>query len=451
MGARAEKSRRMTADAVKMKGLTLSKTLDADLDGDGKRETVGVCTGPKGVQLALIGEDADGAVVTFVSPPVGGQDLAKAEVKSLVPPKGSQQIIVEVYDQTPDEKVKRVRVYSGSSKELHDVFTSKIERAKNADERPEWENDKDLVSYGDARPGWYFEDLENDGITEIAVRTNKPQILKIAKDGGGEVHLLTGVYETIYRWNVDKATYEATQSRLNDFLPAYQIKDVAASSAWVDPKVLKDLKAQALSDALQNATTKSNDDASTAAAKDAKDPKKGDTKAASTKKDAKKDGKKNDAPVVDEPQIDLSPFIKPAADGHLETAWIADNNGGKTDGKGEWVDVMLEEQQAIHMVRLVLGCVDTKQSFQGHNVPVSFSLQLDNGGTYEVNRRKAGHFDGQVQAFTDLQLHKDRPWVKTTLVFFDGKTEAKKVRVILGDSAHQGRGNQTCISEVSVH
>ena len=76
----------------------LLKTLDADLDGDGKKEVVAVTSGDKGVQLALVGENAEGAVVTQVAPPALGKELAKAEVKALVPPKGSQQIILEVYD-----------------------------------------------------------------------------------------------------------------------------------------------------------------------------------------------------------------------------------------------------------------------------------------------------------------------------------------------------------------
>src|ERR1041384_7096474 len=96
----ADKARRMTADAVKLKGLELKKTLDADLDGDGRKELIGICTGPKGVQAVLIGEDAEGAVVTQVAPPALGKELMDKTtvVKSLIPPKGSQQVVLEVYD-----------------------------------------------------------------------------------------------------------------------------------------------------------------------------------------------------------------------------------------------------------------------------------------------------------------------------------------------------------------
>lgn len=426
--ALAQKARRMTADAVKLKGLTLTKTLEADLDGDGRKEIIGVANGPKGVQLVLVGEEADGAVVTFVAPPAVGKEMAKVEVKSLVPPKGSQQVILEVYDETPDEKVKRVRVYGAGLKE---IFSSKIERSRDSEDRPEWETDKSIISYGDPRAGWYFEDLQDDGITEVIVRRNVgAQILRVPKDGGDPVKLLTGVRERAWAWDSDKGKYTEGPERLNDFLPAYTIASVDASSAWVEPRQLKELKAAALSDALMQATAK--EDGATEAAV-AKDPK---------KKAAKE--------LSDDVKIDLSPFIKVGADGSLATAWI--ENDAKGEGKGEWLEVTLEEEQDIHMVRLVLGCVDTKGSYKSHNVPEAFTVQLDSGGQHEVNRRSRGDFKGTVVAFTDdLVKLQDRPWAKTTLVFFDGKTEAKKVRITLEKATKQGKGNLTCISEMSVH
>lgn len=422
LSAAAQKSRRMTADAVKLKGLTLVKTLDADLDGDGRKEVVVIATGPKGIQAALIGENTDGAVVTFVAPPAVGKELAKVEVKKLVPP--AESIILEVYDETPDEKVKRVRVYGAGLKE---IFSSKIERPRNTDERPEWETDKSIVSYGDPRGGWYFEDVQEDGISEVLVRRNVgAQIIRINKDGGDPVKLLTGVRERAWTWDSEKGKYTEGPERLNDFLPAYTIASVEASSAWVEPKELKELKGKALSEALEQAT-----------AKDGTDP-------ASVK------GKGKEIELTDEVKIDLSPYMKLGADQNLATAWI--EGDAKGDGKGEWIEVTLDEEEDIHMVRLVLGCVDSKQSYKAHNVPEAFTVQLDSGAQHSVNRRDRGKFEGSVVAFTDdLVKLQDRPWAKTTLVFFDGKTDAKKVRITLDRTVKQGKGNNTCISEVSVH
>lgn len=420
--AGAQKSRRMTADAVKLKGLTLTKTLDADLDGDGRKEVVVIATGPKGIQVALIGENPEGAVVTLVAPPAVGKELAKVEVKKLVPP--AEAIILEVYDETPDEKVKRVRVYGAGLKE---IFSSKLERPRNSDERPEWETDKSIVQYGDPRGGWYFEDVQEDGIFEVLVRRNiGAQIIRINKDGGDPVKLLTGVRERAWTWDSEKGKYTEGPERLNDFLPAYTITGVEASSAWVDPKELKELKGKALSDALEQAT-----------AKDGTDP-------------ASDKGKGKAKELTDDVKIDLAPYMKLGADQNLATAWIEGDS--KTDGKGEWIEVTLEEESDIHMVRVVLGCVDTKLSFKGHNVPEQFTVQLDAGAQHTVNRRDKGNFEGSVVAFTDdLVKLADRPWARTTLVFFDGKTDAKKVRITLDKSIKQGKGNNTCISEVSVH
>ena len=68
----ADKPRVMTADALKKKGLKMEKTLDLDLDGDGKKELVVVGSGDKGLQLVLVGENEQGAVVqTFTVIPSG--------------------------------------------------------------------------------------------------------------------------------------------------------------------------------------------------------------------------------------------------------------------------------------------------------------------------------------------------------------------------------------------
>jgi hypothetical protein len=104
------------------------------------------------------------------------------------------------------------------------------------------------------------------------------------------------------------------------------------------------------------------------------------------------------------------------------------------------------------MVRVVSGCVDTKESFRDHNVPESFTLSLDGGSEAVIDRRQPAKFDSAAVAFADdLVKLKDRPWAKTTLVFFDGKAEAKKVKLTLDRAVKQGKGNHTCISEVSIH
>ncbi len=413
------KSRRTTDEALKQKKLTRQKLIEPDLDGDGRKEVVAVCTGDSGVVLALIGEDAAGAVVTQVTPPVGGKEVAKLETKELIPPKGSTQLVVEVYDDTPDEKVKRVRVYgpdgSGATVKLKEIFSSKIERSKSKDDRAEWERDDSIVRYEEPRPGWYFEDVEDDGIVEVLVR-RQPQIISVAKKGGEPVRIVTGVRERRWSWDNDKAKYTEGADQLHDFLPAYEIAKVEASSVWIDPKDAKERKARALSDALMQATNAG----------------------------------KNADELKDEVTFDTSDLVKLGADGNLATAWI--EGDAKGDGKGEWLEVTLAEESTIHMVRLVSGCAESKQTMKAHNVPESFSIKLDAGGDAHVNRREAGKFDAPVVAFTDdLVKLADRPWIRTTLVFFDGKSDATKVRVTLDKAIKQGKGNHTCISEISVH
>jgi hypothetical protein len=460
-GAQEKKSRRMTADAVKLKGLELKKILDVDVDGlpDGRKELVGAALGPKGLQLVIIGENAEGAVVTEVLPPAGGKEIAKLEALQIAPPKDSFEVVFEVYDETPDEKVKRVRVYGHKDGRLKEIFTSVLHRSKNAAERDEWERDKSIVAYGDARGGWYFSDLEDDGVGEVLVR-RKPQILRIANDAGEEVKLMTGVREQVWRWDEANFAFKDTGERLNDFLPSLEITKVTASSAWIEPAVLKELKANALNDALNKS-----DSTAAAVPKDGKEGAMGgdlelgleDLDAPSTTKPKPKGGGKKAAkskepepPPEPEIEIDRSKFMAFGADKNLATAWIEDDE--KTDGKGQWIEVELEEETPVRMVRVVAGCVDTNQSFRSHNIPESFLVQLDGGSEARIDRRDPGKFDNPAIAFSDaLFKSKERPWMKTTLVFYEGKAAAKKVRVTLDKAIKNGRANQTCISEVSVH
>lgn len=413
------KSRRTTDEALKQKKLTRQKLVEPDLDGDGKREVVAVCSGDQGIVLALIGEDEGGAVVTQVSAPAGGKEIAKVEAKELIPPKGSSQVVLEIYDDTPDEKIKRVRVYgpdgAGPAVRLKEIFSSKIERSKSKDDRADWERDDSIIRYEEPRPGWYFEDVEDDGIVEVLVR-RQPQIITIARHAGDPVKIVTGVRERRWSWDVDKAKYTEGADALHDFLPAVEIAKVEASSVWIDPREEKERKARALSDALMQATN-----------------------AGKSEKDLK-----------DDVTFDTSDLVKLGADGNLATAWI--EGDAKGDGKGEWIELTLAEESTVHMVRLVSGCVDSKQSMKAHNVPESFAIKLDAGGDAHVDRRAAGKFESPVVAFTDdLVKLADRPWARTTLVFFDGKADTSKVRVTLGKAIKQGKGNQTCISEISVH
>ena len=453
--AQAKSARRTTAEALKQKGLEMVKHADIDIDGDGRKELFCVGKDKEGLRLVLVGEEPAGAVVTQVLPYAKGKDIASFAGKALIPPASSQQVVLEVYDDNPDEKVKRVRIYGMKDGVVKELFTNVIRRSKNAADRPAWETDTSIVQYGDARGGWFFLDNEEDGITEIYVR-KKPQIIEIdGKDG--KVKLLTGVREQVWRWDDGLFAYAERGEELNNFLPALEIAKVTASSAWIPPDELKELKQQALSDALMKKAGSEGaaggefdfglEDLEQPAPKKKPTPKP-TPKPKSPKTQKPKAEKPAPEPEV-EIEIDRTPYMRHAADKNLATAWVEDAAG---NGKGEWLELELEEEAPIHMVRVVAGCVDTKQSFGSHNVPESFKVQLDAGSEALVNRRETTTFERPVIAFSD-QIVKlsNRPWAQTTLIFFDGKREARRVKLTLDKAIKQGKGDHTCISEVSVH
>ncbi len=443
-------SRRTTAEAMKQKGLELVKYLDIDVDGDGRKELVCVGKDDKGLRLAIVGDDKDGAVVRQVLPPAKGKEIASFAGQSLTGG-AAQQVVFEVYDETPDEKEKRVRVYGSKDGVMKEIFSSVLRRSKRTDDRPAWERDDSIIKYGDARGGWFFADLEEDGVKEIVVR-KAPQVLSITgKDD--PVKLMTGVREQVWRFDVDSFVYQERGERLNNFLPPYDIVKVTASSAYIDPVELKELKANALHDALTKDEGKDGKEGAAGGEFDfgledlgVEQPKKKDPKKApvtTPKKPAVKAEKEKEPEI----EIDRTPYMRMAADRNLSTAWVEDKTGS---GKGEWVEVELEEESPINMVRVVVGCVDTKQSFKAFDVPESFQIRLDNGSDATVNRREPKVFDKPILAFTELKVT-DRPWAKQTVAFYDGKRSAKRVRVTLDKVIKQGKGDRACISEVSVH
>lgn len=406
--ARAASDKRTPNDAAKKEGLELLRSLAADFDGDGKSETLGVCEGQRGLRLCVFGENDAGAILKESLPWAGGTKLKDFEAKELNPKLPGQEIILELYDETPDEKVKRVRVYSGYPKP-REIFTSVIFRPKNESERAEWEQD-DVVKYGDARAGWYFWDEDGDGVSEIFVR-RRAQLIKVPRRDGA-ARLLTGVREAVYAWADDArggAYKEIEKDRFRDFLPALEIARTTGSAAWVPPKQLENLQSEALAKAVYAAT----------------------------------DGK----PVKSDIKIDFSPFFAHATDKDLATAWIENEKG---HGDGEWIEIELSEVAPIHMVRVVGGCAEDKRSFRQHNVPERFELRFDTGERALVDLKDPKRPDRPAVAILQIPV-KDRPFAKQALVFFDGKVRSKKVRLTLDAVKRQGRANRTCISEVSVH
>ena len=103
------------------------------------------------------------------------------------------------------------------------------------------------------------------------------------------------------------------------------------------------------------------------------------------------------------------------------------------------------------MVQLVLGCVSDKRTFRAHNVPKVFEIRFDNGERATIDTSKMKEPDRPAIAMMQVPLDKERRFAKRTFVFFSGDNVSKTVRVILGEAKRQGRGNHTCISEVSAH
>jgi hypothetical protein len=401
--ALAQRDQRITPnDVAKKKGYKLHGLQNADIDGDGKPESVAACDGKKGLRICVFGENAKGATWKAEGPWARGKIFKKLVAKDLVKDLPGKELIFELYDETPDEKVKRIRVYAGKPK-LAEIFQSVIYRSKSKSDRAAWEQ-PGVVKYGDARAGWYFADTNDDGNVEVIVR-RKPNLRPIPTNDD-DVKVLLGVKEAVFRYQKDSGKYveDGDGGRYKNFIPGYEIASVRASSTWVPKEVMDDLKAEAIAEQMAKETAK-------------------------------------------EVDVNLAPFTEKAIDKDLDTGWIEDKKG---NGKGEWIEVRLAERQKIHMVRIVAGCVESKRSFMNHNIPTRFELSFDGGEKSLVDMYKALDPDRPAVGIQMLPI-KDRKFAKQTLVFFNGKFEAKRIKLTIDGVKRLGRGNRTCISEISVH
>lgn len=403
-----EKKKTTLKEAAAKKKVQIVEKTNADVDGDGTAETVGACK-MSGGQLALciFGENEDGAVLTHLHSKAGGKKLRFIKTQDLLPEVAGSEILLEVYDETPDEKVKRIRVYAGYP-EPREIFTSVIFRSKNAAKRAAWEQ-PGVIAYGDARPGWYFFDTNEDGKQEIMVR-RRAKIATFKRRGEDPAKILVGVNEAVYEFTGDPSTgsyRERGENYFNDFLqPGHEVARVRASSTWIEPQTLRELQSEAMAAAVY------------AEGKD-------------TPKEVK---------------VDRAPFTEKIADKSYDTGWVED---GKGIGADEWVELELTAPKKIHMVRVVPGCLESKRTYRRFNVPTKVQIQLD-GKPYFVDLRRPDKPEAPVVAMAASKLP-GKPWAKQYFIFFEGDREAKNVKLVIEGAKRQGNGKNTCIAEFSAH
>lgn len=419
--ALAENQRRRTPnEAASRAGLSVLQSLRADFDGDGAEEVIAACEDDEGIRLCVFGEDEKGSILRTTLPPARGTKLHRIEAKDFHSGRPGTDIWLEVYDETPDEKVTRVRIYTGAPAPL-EIFESAIYRAKSEAERGPWEQ-PDVIRYGDAQPGWYFQDVDGDGILEIFVR-RRPQVIEVPRDGVGQTRLLTGVREAMFRWEsgAEGGRYlPSGKEHFRDFLPPYPLENATGSSAFVPPQQLNELKSEALARVVQSASGGPGDGGQTP----------------------------QSPPNEEVSKLDFSPFYRHAIDGDLNTAWI--ENDSKGPGLGEWLEVQLASPQPIRMVRVVGGCTRDSNTYRRHNRPERYELRLDDGAPITVDEGDPKREARGMEALMLVPVQ-NRKYAQQALIFFDGKTQAQRIRLSLVDSKRGGRANQTCISEISVH
>jgi hypothetical protein len=399
-------ARTTTADLAKQKGLNLEKTLHADIDGDGRDDTIGACNGRDGVQLCLFAVGEKGASWKALLPPAGGKRLGRVWVEDVVGSVAGTELLVEVYDETPDEKVKRVRIYAGSPAP-RELFTSVIYLPKDKGARAEWDQ-PDVTKYGDAKPGWFFRDRDGDGNQEIHVR-RRAKVIRVKREGKSDARLLVGVNEAVFTFvggPADGLYREQSGEHFEEFLTPLEVQGATASSTWLPKEQRAELESEAMAAAVYG------------------------------------EGQGNGKAVT----IDYAPYVAKVADRSLDTAWIADRKGGK----GEWVELTLAAPTTVRMLRIAPGCLEDQKTFSSHHVPDRFELRLGDGQRATLDLKTPAQVSGAVVAVQPVKVP-GKPWAEQYLVFLNDSTPTDRVRLTIERVRSQGRTNLACLAEVAVH
>lgn len=399
---------------AKQEGLQLKKALSTPQTAGEQKRWLAVFEKDGALTLRSFRKTGSVFKVDAERLPLRGNELKKMQLLDMVSTIPGPELILEVYGENPDEKIKRL-VILALEPTFRELFTKAIYRPKNAKERNAWENAKTLIKYGTPFPGWYFSDEEFEGATNMEVRMrDTPQILKVPLADREPAHLVTGIREHRYQYQGDAASgrFEKNEeSEFVEYLPRQTPSKIFASAAFAPPKVLKKLEAEKLAASLADAT----------------------------------DGKKVDS---DSDKIDFAPFIDGVSDNNLATHWIENDASGS--GYGEWVELFFKKPVPVKMIRIVPGCVDNKKSYRQHNVPGKIELRFSDSTRAFVNLDSPQRPRDPVVAMMHVPI-KDKPFAKQVLIFFAGDREVEKIRLTLNDVKKQGKKDRTCLTEFNVH
>lgn len=377
---------------------------------------VGACKKEAAMQLCIFDENNNSFSLKKPLVPLQGDRLHKLQIMELVSLLPGPEILLELYSENPDEKIKRLRVYT-LHPEPREIFLSVIYYPKDIAKRETWERAKHIVKYGNPKPGWSFEGVgenpEAKSNKEIVIR-KKPQVLQIPRENQDPIMLITGIRESIYAYQGDDKSgrFEASiQNRFVEFLPSKPPKEIRASGSFVPPKILRKMESEQLAAALVAATE-------------------GDEEHSELK------------------ELDFSPYTLVVSDNDTNSAWIENDADGP--GFGEWIEFSFEKPTEINMIRMVPGCTKSKNAFQAHNIPTKVELRFSDSSRAFVDLTRPEQPRSPVIAMKNIAL-RGKPFAIQHLLFFEGKSKAKSVRVILNEVKQQGGTNRTCISEFSIH
>lgn len=403
-GARAEPVAKPLPTLLAAKGYTLvGKPLLVQLRSNGAPLEVAACANDEGLSLCVTHATPEKRTWKGATSPLGGSKLKSLRAEDVVPGVAGDEIIVEVYGATPDEKIKRIEIFTAGAP-LRSIFKNAVFRSTDKRERPAWERDRRAIRFGDPRPGWFFTDDDENGTPEIRVR-RRAQYIQVPVEKG-RVGVVTGVREALYQYVGDALSgqFEQQRERIVEFAERREPVRFATSSQWLPEDVEHELSSVALAHGGA--------------------------------------GDEADAAVLRARQE----YLQWASDRNLDTAWV---EGKKGVGEGEWVELAFEDAEPVHMVRVVAGCVADKRWMRDHDEPVVFTLQFDGRHQTLVDRDQLLKPRGKARAMIELPV-KDKPWARQTIIFFDGSIKAQRVRLTIDKVDRAGRKRAACVSEIDV-
>lgn len=405
--------------AAAKRGIEVLRALPADIDADGRPEVLVAGQVEDGITLSVWRKVADKPYTQlFASAVFDGDAVLRLEARQLVADP-ALEVIFELREASPDETVRRLFVNRWVNAGLVPIY----EGSFPIGDIESGERGETTLAFGETSAGYRFEDVDNNGQVELAVRRDLKTIVAQRPDRS-VLRAVVGARESVLRFDPKAGRageYVARQEQFYPYLVERKPRHFTGSSQRLPPELDVKFKREAIDKGVTAVFAAA---ASSAPERDAGS--------------ISEDGGQEMAM-----QRDPAPMAIWGADNQVDTSWCIGVDG---DGQGQWWQADFKQPTTLRMIRLIFGDPRSAKTLARSNDVTGFVLIFSSGERVAVDRKDADFCSGPLAGIKDTPLGGDRPGTQT-IVFLSKPISATWVKVEIGRVQRRAKGGETCLSE----